>query len=276
MPVRIFWGKGIMKRTRKSLSWLLLAILSVSAQSALAVPVFQVYIDGATAGTVGFDENTWFTTSNSFDLIVSGAYGPQTISLTEVTLLISVPKGETGTISITGGDGAVLLTDRTPAPGCFYNPNADAGLDLLENEAGSSNGYDAYSDKSFLPGDVEFNNHYPFKEDVSNFVLYGLGDFDKVLNAVSNYSTDEPIAYNIADGEKKIYSVLLSGFSAAHFDAYGYLQTDGCKHFESTWSINPGSHDATYTVPEPASLLLLGLGATTLLKPRRKSLPRSS
>jgi len=264
-----------MKTTRKSLSWLLLAILFVSAQSATAVPIFQVYIDGATAGTVGFDENTWFTTSNSFDLIVSGAYGPDTISLSEVTLLISVPDGETGVISIIGGDCAALLAEKTAAAEGFFNPESDAVLDLLQNEAGNSHGYDGYSDKSFLPEGVVFNNHYPFKEEVSDFLLYTIGAFDKTPNAVSNYSTEQPIAYNVADGEEKIYSVLITGFTTVHFDVYGYEQTCNTG-IDGAWAINPASHDATYMVPEPATLLILGLGTTTLLKPRRKSQARSS
>ena len=44
-------------------------------QSVFAVPVFQVYIEDAVADTVGLDEDTWFTTSSSFDLVVAGAYG---------------------------------------------------------------------------------------------------------------------------------------------------------------------------------------------------------
>ena len=261
-----------MKTARKSLGWLLLAICFMSAQSATAVPIFQAYIDDADAGTIGLDENTWFTTSNSFDLIVSGAYGPETISLTEVTLLISVPDGETGTISITGGDGAVLLTEKTPAADGFFNPDALALLDLLLNEAGNSNGHDGYSDKGFLPEGVEFNNHFPFKEEVSDFLVYTIGDFDKIPNAISNYSTEEPIAYNTADGEEKIYAVLISGFTSVHFDVYGYEQT----YQNSNWAINPASHDSTYMVPEPTSAMLLSLGATALLRRSRKSQVRCS
>jgi hypothetical protein len=258
-----------MKNTKKLLIGLVAAMSLLFAQSAPAVPIFQVYIDGATTDTMEPDENTWVITSSAFDLIVSGAYEPSTISLTEVTLLISVPEGETGTISITGGD-ATLLTERTAAPDGYFNPNVDAVLDLLENETGNAAGYDGYSGKDFLPEGTNFNNHYPFKENVSDFLLYGLGDFEKISNAVSNYSTEEPIAYNVADGEEKIYSVLIEGFSAAHFDVYGYADTGECKLFKSTWDINPASHDAAYMVPEPATILLLGLGSTVLVRPRRR------
>lgn len=250
----------------KSLIGLVLAISLIFAQGASAVPVFQVYIDGASSDTMEPDEDTWVTTASEFDLIVSGAYGPWTKSLTEITLLISVPKGETGTISITGPDGAQLLTQRNAVADDYFNPHIDAVIDLLLNEAGN----DGYSDKSFLPKDVKFNNHYPFKEDVSNFLLYDLGDFGKTSNAVSNYSTEEPIAYNIADGEEKIYSILVGGFSSAHFDVYGYVKNAKGLAGEAAWNINPASHDAAYMVPEPATILILGLGSTVLIRPGKK------
>ncbi len=190
-------------KSTKSLVGLVAAMSLLFAQSTLAVPVFQVYIDDATTDNMEPDENTWVITNSAFDLIVSGAYGPWTKSLTEITLLISIPEGETGTISITGSNGATLLTERTAAPDGYFNPDVDAVLDLIGNELGNADGYDGYWHKEFLPEGTQFNNHYPFKEDVSNFLLYDLDDFEKASNAVSNYSTEEPIAYNIADGEEK-------------------------------------------------------------------------
>jgi len=262
-------------KSTKLLIGLVAAVSLLFAQCTLAVPIFQVYIDGATTDTMEPDEDTWVITSSAFDLIVSGAYGPSTISLTEVTLLISVPEGETGTISITGADGATLLTEKTAAPDGCFNPNVDAVLDLIENEPGNGAGYDGYSNKDFLPEGVGFNNHYPFKADISNFVLYDIGSFADSSNAVSNYSTEEPIAYNVADGQENIYSVLVEGFSSVHFDVYGYVQTEKKGVCQSTWAINPASHDAAYMVPEPATILLLGLGSTVLVRPRRRRQLRS-
>lgn len=245
--------------------WLLIVISFLFNQIASAVPVFQVYIEDAVAGSVGDDEDTWFTNSSSFNLVVAGAYGSKTKSLTGVTLLLSVPEGQTGSISITGGDGVTLLAEKYAAHGGHHNPNTDAMVDLLINEAGNARGYDGYADKNFLPDGAKFNNHYPFKKNVSDFLLYGIGDFDEVSNAVSNYSTSGAISYNIADGREKTYAVSIDGFTSVHFDVYGYEQS---KH-KGYWKINPGSHDAAYLVPEPATLFLLGVGSLVLLRKRR-------
>ena len=237
---------------------LIITLLLLLNKSASAVPTFQAYIDGATAGTWGPDEDTWLTTDSSFNLIVAGAYGPLTVNLTEVTLLVSVPEIETGgTITITGGDGATLLYTRT-ATGLtdIYNPETDADIDLL---SGGPNP-DGYLTKDFLPDDITFNNHYPLKNDVSNFLIYGIGEFGKYSNAVSNYGTEEPIEYDIADGEEKTFAVSVSGFSWVHFDAYGYdVYDDGTEVLVGTWDISPGSHDATF-IPTPGAVMLGSIG----------------
>ena len=264
-----------MNRSIRSLVLFAVRLSILCTNSALAVPVLQVYIEGATPSTIGPDEQTWFTSSNTFDLVVAGAYGPKTKSLTEITLLISVPENELGTITI-AGEEATLLSEQDAAAGCHDNPAADADLDLLFNEPGNSDGYDGYGDKGFLPGKAHFNNHYPLKADVSNFLLYEIGDFQKLEHAVANYDTGAGISHNIAAGQQKVYSVVVSGFSSVHFDVYGYEQFCKSKGPSGRWVINPGSHDAAYVVPEPATMVLLGLGTTVLLKPRRLPSSRAS
>jgi hypothetical protein len=257
-----------MMKMLKISSGLLLVISLLFSQPVLAVPTLQTYIVGGTAGTLGFDEDTWFTGTSPFSLIVAGAYGPKTVSLKEVTLLLSVPQGQTGTITIAGGDvGATLLTTRKEIDSTgLYNPETNANIDLLTNAAG----IDGYTSKNFLPAGVTFNNHYPFKEGVSYFLIYGIGDFDKILHAVSNYTTEGPIEYNIADGEEKTFTVSVGGFTWAHFDAYGYETNQLGKKFVSTWEINPGSHDSTYIIPAPGAILLGGIGVALVGWLRRR------
>jgi len=241
-------------------SWLTLSIVLVVSQAALASPTFQTYIKGATAGTIGQDQDSWFTYDSTFDLIVVGAYRPNTNNLTNVTLVLSVPQGQTGTISISGGDGVTLLTSKTPAHGT-YNPKANANFDLLTNVAG----LDGYSNKNFLP--VSFNEHYPFKASVSNFLIYDIGSFDN-LGPVHNYDADTGTITLAGSGEEKLFNVSVTGFSWVHFDAYGYDQS--CKS-KSGWNINPASHDSTYYVPAPGALLLssIGMGLVSWLRRHR-------
>ena len=261
--------KNIMKilKIPKIQSAIVLTLLLLMSQSVLAIPTFQAYIEGATAGTWGDDEDSWLTTSSSFNLIVVGAYGPDTLEpLSQVTLAISVKQGETGTISITGGDGATLLTLKplVPTVDGYYNPNADADVDLLTNVSG----IDGYMTKNFLPDDQTLNNnHYPFQESVSDFLIYGIGDF-YADGEIHNYNADTtdsdyvpppiPLTENSL-GEEKTFSVEITGFSWVHFDVYGYEETDNGQVLRSTWDINPGSHDATY-IPAPGAILLGGIG----------------
>lgn len=258
--------------------------IGFTASSALAIPTLQTYISGATADSIGSDEDTWFATGSSFSLYVVGAYGSNTSNLKSVTLLVSVPDGENGTIALSADSG-----DSTDIPhilttaggsGIATNPLINATIDILTNEAGNGAGYDGYAtinSNTFLPAGLNLNNHYPLKDDVSDFILYDLHKFDKVECGLKNYNADNGIiSTTSACGEQKEYNVSIAGFSWVHFDVYGLeVETTGKRWVRTTWDWenNPGSHDSTARVPEPATLLLLGSGllACCLIGRRIKS-----
>ncbi len=247
--------------------------ISLTASTALAIPTLQTYINGATAGSIGSDEDTWFATDSSFSLYVVGAYGSNTISLNSLTLLVSVPDDETGTISISSdsedsSDVPNILTTIGES-GVATNPSIDAYINILNNETGNSSGFDGYAtieSNTFLPTDLDLNNHYPLKDNVSDFLLYNLHQFDNVECGLNDYNADTDnggISATSACGEQKEYSISVTGFSWVHFDVYGLEhESNGKKSIRTTWEWenNPGSHDSTARVPEPATLLLLGSG----------------
>jgi hypothetical protein len=237
-----------------------LALIPAIAQ---AVPTFQVYVNGGTAGSLGGDEDTWFTSLSSFDLVVVGAFSSNTMSLSDVTLVASAPQGQTGTLIV---NGATLQTSKTPVQDGYYNPNANADTDILTNIAG----IDGYSTKSFLPASQD--NHYPFQNNVSDFVLFSVGDFSNE-GAIHDYNADNGSTSLSGSGQEKVFHIETSGFDWLHFDVYGYETTARGNNLRSTWEDNPNSHDSTYTtptVPAPSALILAGIGLSCVWKTRKQ------
>jgi len=195
-----------------------------------------------------------------------------------VTLLLSVPKGEQGTISITSvPDGnPTLVTTAGGVTGIPLNPSTNADINTLTNVGG----LDGYGTKAFLPTGVTFNNHYPFQAGVSDFILFDLSAFDKSETGLNDYNASGlgsiTTAAN-AQGEQKEYQVSFTGFSAVHFDVYGLIMTEnGRGYIATTWDINPGSHDSTAggnPIPAPGALALgaMGLGCVGFLRGRKSN-----
>jgi len=233
-----------------------LVTLLMVFSSAWATPTFQTYISGGTAGDVGADGETWIGQSDPFTLVVVGAYTGDTAGLSWGTLIVSVPQGETGTLTI---GGAALLTGARDT-GVGMIPDGPAGLDLLSNVAGA----DGYENKCAV---LDLDNHFPYQNGVANFLYFDVGDFAN-LGPIHNYDAGSGNITLEGTGQEKTFAVSVTGFSWVHFDLGGYVDRESGR---DAWEINPGSHDATSTtVPVPGSLLLAALGAGLVGHIRRR------
>lgn len=264
---------------RSIFGWLALLASLWIALPAYALPTFQVYIDGAVAGQEGGDEDTWISSDNPLTLVVVGAYRPTaTVSLTELTLVLTVPEGEAGTITFTAIDDGVptLLTSEGLVP--LVNPSGDANEDLLADVVGLD-GYDMKAD--FEPDGLTLDNHFPSKDGMSDFILYALGDFDNVESNLYDYNADNgTITETMTGGDERRYSLTITGFTSVHFDMYGLETTQSSTKVKTSWDDNPNSHDAAWygngdepgqieIIPEPSSLSLLGVGLLGFMRRRR-------
>jgi hypothetical protein len=237
-----------MVRRLQAAFWLAAALLVGGASTASAIPVLQLYIDGASYDPA---TETWIGSSSSFDLWVIGLspVGGVKISMAFTT-------GETGSVTLaptTAGDfDGVLGDDDNSLPGGGVQSKTEAN-------ASADGAIPLRGDGSALPA------HGVYGPGVS-FLEFALGHFTLTDSPIGDYQ-GTPTGFP-RHGQVNVYSVTVTGFgSGIHIDAYGYTvssSNDGKLKAVSA----PFSHDAQ--VPEPSALLLLGSGlALAAARPAR-------
>ena len=222
----------------------LLGAWCLGAGSAAAIPTLQLYIEG---GTYDASTETWFTSSNTFNLWVLGISPVEDVKLS-VAFMTSELGGSLSLTPTTAGDfDGTLGDDDTSTPGApvFLGTSADGAQPVR-------------GDGTQLP------SHGIFGPGVS-FLEYSLGDFTLIDSPIGDY---QGLPSSFPDvGQINVYAVTLTGFaSGVHFDAYDHTVTGG-KGAQVKFVFAPFSHDAE--VPEPGLLLLLGPALLALAARRR-------
>ena len=217
---------------------LVAAFVLAGATAASAVPVLQLYIEGASYDTA---DETWISTSSSFNLWVIGLS-----PVGGVKISFAFTTGETGSITLT-----------PTTAGDFDGVPGDDDLSLPTGGVQSKTEANASADGAVpVRGDGSLLPTHGIYGPGTSFLEFGLGHFTLTDSPIGDYQ-GTPTSFP-RRGQINVYAVSVTGFgSGLHIDAYGYKVSGGNEG--SVKVVNaPFSHDAG--VPEPSALILLGSG----------------
>jgi len=193
--------------------------MTLAAGSAYAIPVLQIYIDGATYDT---ETETWVVTESEFDLWVIGnvdAFG----TIYDVKLTASF-FGLGGTMTLTPTTTSSITDPSTPAAPAVF--------------AMGSGGHPV------LPDHGIFND-----PTLAGWTDYSIGDMSLLDSPIADFNGSEVFPTTFPNsGQVNVYHVVVEGWSKVHFDAYGET-VDSSSGKKSYWK-SPFSHDGTVPVED--------------------------
>jgi len=209
---------------------ILVSIVLSAAGPVLAVPRMQSYIIGSTyENQVGFppsmEEYSWITNNSTFDYRAVGYWKPYggapQPAYDEMSIYVVIGVPQGQTGSIwVGGVEVTGFSSAHPTDALVDVPNPS------------------------------LYNHEPMGS--ADYQMVYLGQINNQY--VDAYHYDHGIIGEPGWGGEIDVEIQVSGFEWVHFDAIGV----GIYN-EQTY-VNPYSHDASYYIPEPGTLSLLGIG----------------
>lgn len=227
----------------------MLCVLVLTCGVAQAVPSLQLYIDGSTYNAA---TETWVTSDSEFTLFVAGAkQNKDWTIIDDVLLYISVSQANyntAGAITITGAAGepanVLAINELLGGVGTPVDPNSPG-----------------------TPSDLSKHGTFPayyWAVSLPDLLVGSAGE------TVPNYQPGET---GTVTGDIQRYNISISGFERVSFDLTGLPLPQNSKLKTNSVlkrKFAPYSHDAEYVIPEPSTLLLLGLGIAVVVPMRRR------
>lgn len=223
------------------------------ARSSEAVPILQLYVEGATYDN---STETWVLTGGGTIRLwtignVAGPGGAGTIE--DVKLSIAYAAGATPTFSLT--------PTTTNGYGGFADPSTAAAPTLLQTRTDGST--------PLLGGGAPLPSHGEYGPETwwQEFLL---GDFNRTDSHIADFIDGFPTVTYANAGQINVYEISVANFEGTiHFDLYDHVMAGN----KAKYKFAPFSHDAEAgsPIPEPGTLALFGAGiAASIAKVRAR------
>lgn len=265
-------------------------LLCVVSARAYALPTLQAHLVNSVAGDRPSDQDSWFNTSygtapQRIELIASYGVNSKIVNISDAYLVLTVSPD-----------------DPNPAAPNFkfsfeYSPGVVTEISDIRNYR--------YEDEAAFEAALgaSFNNHAPYglpssQVDVYgiplNAIVAGLGNFKNLSYepaSSSKFDSSKNRSYYLKDcnadtpnttscttntqsgllGEIKTIGFSTQNANFVHVDFVAKVTEKSGGKYTHYWTINPGSHDSTISVPEPSTFALFAGGLLLLAAQARRS-----